>query len=358
MTFLPDVKPEKFYATKTIFHSLGRTLIPIKIEQFGTQTGLIFINLHDDEMTAVDAARKLLEKEGGLLIKIENRKKREIRFYVGNRPYRIDPNRIFSREGIEVFLQQTGRYSPQAVKEVEKFGQKILQLIPATTTCVIALHNNTNGFFSVKDYLPGSNRAVDAAEVHFNADEDPDDLFITTDKILFHYLSLKNYNTVLQDNDHCRQDGSLSVYCGKNNIRYVNLETEHGKFHQYIEMLNYLHEVLTTKNLTSLEYFFSGVPDSQTALPEKNAAIYFGARRVGKIQSVWLNEQTNKVNGIIEVNPDFPLYSNMNIYPVADSAGVYRFEIRIDPTIERTKLNPSKDVVELVIKVQSEQLND
>ena len=34
-----------------------------------------------------------------------------------------------------------------------------------------------------------------------------------------------------------QQDGSLSVYFGEKNIRYLNCETEHKKVRQYEEMI-------------------------------------------------------------------------------------------------------------------------
>ena len=145
---------------------------------------------------------------------------------------------------------------------MEKLGQRIIQLLPKKLTCVIALHNNTNDHFSVNEYLQGNIRAGDAAKVYTNPEQDPDDLFLTTDRRIYYHLTMKNYNSVLQDNENCRQDGSLSVYCGKNKIHYVNLETEHGKYNQYTEMIESLYGILIKKELTSLEYSFTTVFNS------------------------------------------------------------------------------------------------
>jgi hypothetical protein len=175
-----------------------------------------------------------------MLIEIENNAQRNIRFRVGQYFYKVDPNRIFAKDGIKKSLEQLGRTSTRAIDEVEKFGQRIIQLIPAEAECIVALHNNTPDLFSALEYTPGNKRSVDTKKVYINPDQDADDFFLTTDKSLYEKLADKGYNTILQDNKNCTEDGSLSVYCGKKNIRYVNCETEHGKAEQYYEMMKAL----------------------------------------------------------------------------------------------------------------------
>ena len=100
---------------KTIYHLLGSSKLSIKLTQYGTKENLAFINLHDDEFTSVEATKKILEQEGGLLIEIENKGKRDLKFKIGNTFYTVDPNRIFSREGITASLKEKGRYSSVAL---------------------------------------------------------------------------------------------------------------------------------------------------------------------------------------------------------------------------------------------------
>ena len=232
---------------RTIFYKLAENVIPIKILQYGERTDIVFINLHDDELTSVDAAKRILDEHGGMLIKIENDSQRNIRFRLGRYFYKVDPNTIFSKEGIDKSLEQLGTTSPKAIDEVEKMGQRIIQLIPEEATCIIALHNNTPDLFSVLEYAPGNKRSLDSKKVYINAEQDADDFFLTTDSHLYDKLADKGFNTILQDNKNCTEDGSLSVYCGKKNIRYVNCETEHGKSAQYYEMIKILIAVLPDK---------------------------------------------------------------------------------------------------------------
>lgn len=240
-------EPRITITEKTIFYDLAGNVVPIKVQQYGDKAEIVFINLHDDEITSVDAAKRVLEVNGGLLIEVENNTQRNIRFRLDRHLYEVDPNRIFSKEGIARSLKQLGRTSDKAIDEIEKLGRRIIQLIPEETKCVIALHNNTADLFSVTEYAAGNKRSADSKKVYINTEQDADDFFLTTDKKLYEKLADKGFNTVLQDNKKCTQDGSLSVYCGKKNIRYVNCETEHGKTQQYYEMMKAL--------LAALSYF-------------------------------------------------------------------------------------------------------
>ena len=225
---------------KTIFYKIAANTIPIKIQQYGDRTDIVFINLHDDEVTSVEAAKKILEEHGGMLIEIENDAQRNIRFRLGRYFYTVDPNRIFAKEGIKKSLEELGRTSATAIDEASKLGERIVDLIPDDAACVIALHNNTPGFFSAIEYTPGNKRGGDSKKVYIDPEQDTDDFFLTTDNSLYEKLSDKGFNTILQDNKNCTEDGSLSVYCGKRKIRYVNCETEHGKLDQYYQMMKAL----------------------------------------------------------------------------------------------------------------------
>ena len=66
---------EPVITEKTIFYNLAGNIVPIKITRYGENTDVVFINLHDDETTSVEAAKRVLEEFGGLLIEIENNHK-------------------------------------------------------------------------------------------------------------------------------------------------------------------------------------------------------------------------------------------------------------------------------------------
>jgi hypothetical protein len=225
---------------KIITYKLGDKNITIKIVQYGQLINTCCINVHDNEVTAVQAARTVLEQEGGILIKIENNTQRLISFPFKGVLYSFDPNRIFSAKGIKNTLTAKGKVNPLAIIEVQKFATQLLQLIPDTVSCIIALHNNTDGDFSVKSYQSGGNRQTDAKQVYADSWQDVDDIALTTDEILFNKMSAMGYNSILQDNTNVEKDGSLSVYYGELNRRYINIETQFGKTAQYKEMLSKL----------------------------------------------------------------------------------------------------------------------
>jgi len=247
-----SIPNQKFIPAETsITYKLGDKKILIKKYQFGDVTNIICINLHDNEGTSVEAAKSILELNGGTLLKIENNLQRIIRFKLASTIYAFDPNRIFSRAGIQQTLKKNGKISKEAIIEIEKFGQKLLSLIPININCVVALHNNTEDGFSIKNYQPGGDRQFDAKSVYANTNQDVDDLALTTDSLLYEKMADKGFNTILQDNNNAFKDGSLSIYFGEINQRYINIETQHGKMDQYKEMFEYLLEILTKINKES-----------------------------------------------------------------------------------------------------------
>jgi hypothetical protein len=337
---------------KTIYCKLGNSIIRLKTFQYGSAKDLVMINLHDDEMTSVIVAKKFLQANGGLLIKIENTNQRNINFWLADRSYTFDPNRMFSRRGISKSLEESGNVSDIAINEVEKFCKRILKLIPATPTCVIGLHNNTAAEFSITSYLPGSERATDAKQVYRNAFQDADDLFLTTDSLLYKQLSAAKYNVLWQDNTNAEKDGSLSIYCGEKNIRYLNCETQHGKVKQYTRMLTtastYIERVNAEGILFSCKW---RIPEKSNNKPAKD--IYFGEKKVGIIKSVYSDSSGNFCSKV-EIKKSFPLYSNADFFLYQYSNGNQKVEIRIDPTRKRKLVESMKDVIEVTVRKSSQ----
>ncbi|MBI3137578.1 MAG: hypothetical protein HYZ15_03230 [Sphingobacteriales bacterium] len=240
---LPDtplVKPLYTPNTRMFAHTIGNRTVIIKVLQYGEPNGIYCINMHDNEGTAVQGAIPVLEQTGGTLIRVENFSQRLIRFRLNGVMYGFDPNRIFSKTGIEQTMRDNKRINKAALLEIEKFGQKLLSLIPDTARIVVALHNNTNDLFSIKSYVPGGVRQKDAKAVYYNEAQDVDDITLTTDSLVYQVMAGAGYNAIWQDNAKAKKDGSLSVYCGDYGRRYINIETEHGKVDQYREMFEKL----------------------------------------------------------------------------------------------------------------------
>jgi hypothetical protein len=341
----PGIEKPLIPRVTTIPYQLGDRILQIKTYQYGAVKDLVYINLHDDEVTAVNGARKILEKKGGFLIRIENYRTRNIKFRLDGKYYTIDPNRMFSRTGIIHSLIIFGKTSDKAIDEVERFANRILQLIPSHPSYVIALHNNSNGRYSINSFLPGGVHEKDAKLLYINPEQDADDIFLTTDSVLFHQLVDEKYNAVLQDNEKAKKDGSLSIYCGEKNIRYVNCETEHGRQEQYDEMIVSASNHITGSNPDAIAYHYQVLQQKEYIPVKKEAPVFFGEKKVGLIRPV--RDSATTAPGILEMDKSFSLYSNMDFFLFRYLTTSPRFEVRIDPTRSKELIDPAKAIVRI-----------
>lgn len=202
------------------------------------------LNLHDDERTSVNAAQKILQKNGGTLIRILNDSARLISFSMGNMHFTFDPNRIFTLAGARESLQRHSRtVTIEAVYATRKFAEFIINFIPSGDNLLIALHNNDEGRLRIDSYLKGGEFEREAALVSKIETEDPDNFYFTTDRKLYDQLKA-GFNVVLQDNKNATDDGSLSIYFGKKNKSYINVEAQHGDEQEQINMLTKVNEII------------------------------------------------------------------------------------------------------------------
>jgi hypothetical protein len=199
--------------------------------------------MHDNENTAVEATKEIIEKYGGALIELKNDGKRLIKFSLKDEQFTVDPNRIFTDEGIVKTLKNNGEYTIEAERETNKFAAKLKNSLK-NVRLIIAVHNNTNENYSIKSYEKGGEYEKDAKIVNKEPKIDVDNFFFVTENGLFKYLKEKNQNVALQDNANATDDGSLSVYCGKNKISYINVESEQGHLIEQIKMLEILQKII------------------------------------------------------------------------------------------------------------------
>ena len=102
---------------------------------------------------------------------------------------------------------------------------------------LIAMHNNTDGKYSILSYQDGGEEAQNAMDLYINPKEDSDDFVYTTNRPLFDFLKLQKINVVLQSKESFVDDGSMSVYCELNKIQYANIETQHGHLSKQLKLL-------------------------------------------------------------------------------------------------------------------------
>ncbi|MBA2648121.1 MAG: protein tyrosine phosphatase [Legionella sp.] len=204
---------------------------PVKILYYRGQ-GKTFIHVHQNEKTALAAAKAVINKEGGSLITLVHDGGRNIVFRIKKSRYEFDPNRIFTKVGIKKTLTQYSHFSPEAYKEVNKLALKLKSIIPKGK--LIAVHNNAT--YSLKDYLPGHELAREAAAMHLNSKEYFRNFFLLTKSKDFKRLKSEGFNGVLQKPSPV-DDGSLSVLFAKNT--YINVEAGYGHLIEQINMLKH-----------------------------------------------------------------------------------------------------------------------
>ena len=181
----------------------------------------------------------------GRLVELQHGGKRDITFRLDGGDFAVDPNRIFTAEGVRRTLSRLSRRTAKAERAVEQFAGDLLSIDSIERAdVVIALHNNSEGQYSALSYEKGAVYGSDAAAVFIADGTDPDDFFFVTETAVFDALRSRGYNVVRQDNRRVSDDGSLSVYCGRAGVRYINVEAQHGHLEQQVAMLLALQGVL------------------------------------------------------------------------------------------------------------------
>ncbi len=231
------------HSGKNCFFKLGDKLLSIARLGDEKEAPFILISLHSNETTAINTARSFIEKEGGLFLELLNYNQRLVEFNVAEGSFVFDPNRIFTSAGRIANLKLNKSYNNNVERQVQQFARFVLAEIPGNKT-VIAVHNNTDGNYTINDYKKGNNLERDALLVYQNPALDEDDFFLTTNLSLFKSLKAEKFNVILQDKGKAKDDGSLSIYCARSNRPYVNVETEHGHLDEQQKMLTALKEIL------------------------------------------------------------------------------------------------------------------
>jgi hypothetical protein len=217
---------------------LGKERVEFFVEGDPSVKSPLVVSLHRNENTAFPIVRGILASEPGRFIGIRTPGDRRLNLKGGSRAFSIDPNRIFSRAGIEADLRKFSFYKEEIAREIETFASEyVKQTGLAPGMVVIAVHNNTDGGYSLESYRKGGIEEAAGAEVHRVEAIDPDDFVLVTNPRHFSALKEAGFNVILQDNAGAPDDGSLSVYCGKQGIEYFNVEAEFGSREEQERML-------------------------------------------------------------------------------------------------------------------------
>ena len=193
-----------------------------------------YIWLHGDEQTAKMVLEEHIRSFSGkaFFIKCDER---EVPF----ESTKIDPNRIFSREGSRAALRKfkpgwNARAFKTALDNLDyERDYFLVELFPENRGLLIALHNNFRGY-NIKEELSKSRLSS------IKRGQNPRDFIICTQESDYRKLEMGPYNLVLQDQLPTKDDGSLSWAALRDDIRYINIETRLGWLSKQRKMLKFV----------------------------------------------------------------------------------------------------------------------
>ncbi len=210
---------------------------------------VLMYNMHDNENTSAVAGQFIARRLGGQYYELMHDGRRNISFTVGPDSVFIDPNRIYTDAGIWQQLERNNILDTLIHSTIAAWRDSILQLLAIhDRKLVIALHNNTDKNYSIRSYRVGQEYSQEAFAIYRGRVEDQDDFYFVTEMSIMSRLSEGPYHVVLQSNDRMTDDGSLSVYCGRLGIPYVNVESQHGHLLRQIRMLYFAFRQLTGRS--------------------------------------------------------------------------------------------------------------
>ncbi len=211
----------------------------------GSGPGLTFINLHDNENTSAEAARVHISRHGGRLVELEHGRGREVVIRRRGILHRFDPNRMFTENGRRQTLDYFHNLSSANTAIAADFARQLTSIVNIEKDkAIIAVHNNTPGKLTIKDFQPGQWYGKDAREVFISPAEDPDDFFFTNSPTIYRALRTLRYNVALMAFDPPDR-GTLGNYVNHIGGIYILVEAEHGHLDRQIRMLEDLDALLS-----------------------------------------------------------------------------------------------------------------
>ena len=198
------------------------------------------------------AGRMMSTLRGGVYYELMHNGKRNISFLLGEDSIHIDPNRIYTDTGIWLQLAKNKITDTLAHRLIAAWRDSLLgELDIEHRSLVVALHNNTNQNYGFKSYEPDGEYEDEAHAVSKGCVRDKDDFYFVTNLQILNRLSEGQYHVVMQANDTMTDDGSLSVYCAKFGIPYINVEAQHGHLFRQVAMMVFVYQQILSKRQRS-----------------------------------------------------------------------------------------------------------
>lgn len=213
-----NVKIEK------IAYRLGDTSIFLNRYTAHDGKGLTYFHPHSSEPTSLETSLQVIAEYGGVVVSFDNVPNRYVSFKLEGKDYSFDPNRIYTKDGVEDNLKLLGAYSRKAEDEVFRFSQWLSGVLSASR--VFAIHNNMNKGYNVLSYRhKDGSLAKGVKAINIVPKNNTGNFVYTTNAALFLAAKESGFNAVLQGKDVV-DDGSYSVFAMKKGIDYINVETQ------------------------------------------------------------------------------------------------------------------------------------
>lgn len=238
-TFVPSTT--NAYPLSKSFFRIGDQLITL--EKHGTvdTKNYVLVSLHCNEITAISTAYSFAREKGAAFYRLRHQNRLQVTADLHDETVSFDPNRIFTTWGRRVHLKNNKCLNKYAIQRVEQFARFLLAEMPWHR--VIVSVNNTASRVRVTDYTHGD-LEKQVKKIHINRELDALDYFLTADEEIYESLVVQNFNVVLLNRNKVKDNGSLSVYCAKDNQRFVNIETKADHVAEQERMLEAVDAIL------------------------------------------------------------------------------------------------------------------
>ncbi|HRZ43385.1 MAG TPA: hypothetical protein P5228_11860 [Bacteroidales bacterium] len=210
-------------------------------------TELMLLVIHDDENTSSEVGYSSMHQYGASLLEKKYNQQYLFRMNFNREEYMFNPNRIFNASGLRNNMLKIGNYSDTARWLIGQVASQVAGAFFQDQKFIVALHNNNDLGFSILSYITDTTLMNLTDSIFINPEIDPDDFFYVTDPEHFRILRNAGFNVVLQSCDMSTDDGSLSYWCVRNRIPYVNIEAEHLHHTEQLFMLDVLYDLIIRK---------------------------------------------------------------------------------------------------------------
>jgi len=196
---------------------------------------LFFFHMHMNEQDAKRAGEEAVRLRGGTFMYLtHSANARRMKVTIGGQNYTLDPNRVFTEQGIRSDVSPSPPLAVQ--REVQNFAEWLkgnirLALANRTRVMVSALHNNTDDDAHGELLSIVTERrliGIDNLSAHSSPAWDIDNFYIAIWQSTYDTLVRRHNVNISLRLPRPRPIGYLSNWMIDEGIEYINVEAQHG----------------------------------------------------------------------------------------------------------------------------------